>query len=127
MPLCLTAGAITATLAIHSFTLAWMHSVEKVRWEEDWRIEGQQLQIVAARIKGSGAGMEPRAGVTLHDGAWSYRPVVPAMERLLLAHSPYTSGYEFCSDGACQPLTGFLPGIEDSGIIILTPCAEPPD
>jgi hypothetical protein len=37
--LCLAAGAVTAVLAIESFTLSWIHSIEKIRWEEDWRIE----------------------------------------------------------------------------------------
>ncbi|MFZ4538493.1 DUF1850 domain-containing protein [Propionivibrio sp.] len=120
--LCLTSGAISAALVIQSFTLAWMHSVEKVRWEEDWRIESRQLQIVEARIKGSGAGMEPPEGAVLLDGAWHYRPAVAPMERLILAHSPYTTGYELCFQGDCQPLTHFLPGIEETGTIILAPC-----
>ena len=59
MSLCLAAGAITASLAIQAFTLAWAHSIEKIRWEEDWRVEENQLHLVEARIKGTGAGMEP--------------------------------------------------------------------
>jgi hypothetical protein len=38
-----------------------MHSVEKVEWQEDWRIIISKLKIVDARVKGSGAGMEPPA------------------------------------------------------------------
>lgn len=124
MSLCLSAGALSVALAIQSFTLAWMHSIEKVRWEEDWRIEGQQLQIVAARIKGSGAGMEPPPGAVLRNGFWHYRPAVAAMDRLILANSPYTPGYALCVDGDCKPLAGFLPGIEDTGTIVLAPCAR---
>ena len=48
MPLCLTASAVAAVLAVESFTLAWTHSIEKIRWEEDWRIEAGQLRIVEA-------------------------------------------------------------------------------
>ncbi|WP_301102598.1 DUF1850 domain-containing protein [Propionivibrio sp.] len=125
MALCLIAGAVSAVLAVNSFTLAWMHSIERVRWEEDWRVvDGRQLQIVAARIKGSGAGMEPPADAVLRDGAWHYRPPVAAMDSLTLAHSSYTQGYELCADGACQTLTDYLPGIAASGTIILTPCLE---
>jgi hypothetical protein len=40
MPLCLSAGLLSTTLAANAFTLAWTHSIEKVRWEEDWRIAG---------------------------------------------------------------------------------------
>jgi hypothetical protein len=124
MALCLTAGALSASLAIQFFTLAWMHSIEKLRWEEDWRVESGQLHLVAARIKGSGAGMEAPPGALLHDGFWHYRPAVAAMDRLTLAHSPYTSGYELCADGSCRPLTDLLPGIADSGTIVLAACGR---
>jgi hypothetical protein len=56
MPLCLSAGAATAALAVNAFTLAWMHSIEKTRWEEDWRIEGSLLRVVAASIRGQRRG-----------------------------------------------------------------------
>jgi hypothetical protein len=62
MSLCLAAGAAGAVLAVNGFTLAWMHSIEKIRWEEDWRIVGRELVITEARIRGTGAGMEPPAG-----------------------------------------------------------------
>jgi len=123
MSLCLAAGALSATLAVHSFTLAWMHSIEKVRWEEDWQIAGAQLQIVAARVKGFGAGMEPPEGAVLREGYFHYRPAVAAMASLTLAHSPHTRGYELCADGACRPLADFLPGIGTTATIVLTACA----
>ena len=124
MALCLTAGVVSAVLAINSFTLAWMHSIERVRWEEDWRVDAGQLQIVAARIKGSGAGMEPPDDAVLQGGAWHYRPRVAAMDRLTLAHSPYTAGYELCTDGACRLLADYLPGIGVSATIVLAACRD---
>ena len=124
MALCLATGAVSAVLAINSFTLAWMHSIERVRWEEDWRVDAGQLQIVAARIKGSGAGMEPPDDAVLQGGAWHYRPRVAAMDRLTLAHSPYTAGYELCTGGSCRLLADYLPGIEESATIVLAACAE---
>lgn len=122
--LCVAAGAVSAMLVVQSFTLAWMHSIEKVRWEEDWVIERNRLQPVAARIKGTGAGMEPPPDAVLRDGAWHYRPVVGAMERVNLAHSPYTSGYELCLSSGCRPLTDFLPGIAEVAVIELRACPE---
>jgi hypothetical protein len=122
MALCLAAGAVAASLAVQSFTLAWMHSIEKIRWEEDWRIEGGQLHIVAARIRGTGAGMEPPPDAVLRNSAWHYRPQVAAMDELTLAHSPYTAGYEFCREGECVPLADFLPGIADSTPVVLSGC-----
>ena len=62
MSLCLAAGAASAVLALNGFTLAWTHSIEKIHWEEDWRVEGRALVITEARIRGFGAGMEPPAG-----------------------------------------------------------------
>ena len=59
LALCLLAGAFAAQLEVTDFTLAWTHSVERVRWEEDWRVESKRLVLIESRIKGSGAGMEP--------------------------------------------------------------------
>ena len=122
MSLCLAAGAASAVLAIEGFTLAWMHSIEKIRWEEDWRIEGKTLVITEARIRGNGAGMEPPAGSVLKDGVWHYRPALPPQTALRLTHSPYTSGYELCVEGRCRPLADHLPGIDNNVVIELREC-----
>lgn len=122
MPLCIAAGAVTATLAVESFTLAWTHSIEKVRWEEDWRIEDKTLVIAEARIRGTGAGMEPPADALLKDSAWHYQPAIKPLAQVRLAHSPYTTGYELCVAGRCQPLADHLPGAENPATIVLEPC-----
>lgn len=123
MPLCLSAGALAATVAVHSFTLAWMHSIEKIRWEEDWRIAGDRLELVEARVRGSGAGMEPPAGAVLRGGAWHYRPAVAPLPVLVLTHSPHSAGYALCTDGECRPLAGLLPGLPDDAVLEIMPCA----
>jgi len=120
--LCLSSGALVTVLATQAFTLAWVHSIEKVRWEEDWQVAGGKLQIVEARIRGTGAGMETPEGAVLSDGAWHYRPQLAPLAKVTLAHSPYTAGYELCSDGRCRPLTDHLPGIAATGTIVLAPC-----
>src|SRR5438034_6177126 len=38
LSLCLASAGVVKTLSIAAFTLAWTHSVEKVDWQEDWRI-----------------------------------------------------------------------------------------
>jgi hypothetical protein len=109
-------------LAVNGFTLAWMHSIEKIRWEEDWRIENGTLIITEARIRGSGAGMEPPAGSTLKNGVWHYRPTLPPQKVLRLTHSPYTTGYELCSEDRCSPLADHLPEVDNNAVIELREC-----
>jgi len=122
MTLCLTAGAISVTLAVQAFTLAWTHSVEKIRWEEDWIIEGGRLLISEARVRGSGAGMEPPPEAIFHHGAWHYRPKLPPLRDVNLANSPFTSGYELCHADHCRPLSSYLPTTIEAGTITLKAC-----
>jgi len=114
-------------LAVDAFTLAWVHSIEKTRWEEDWLVEGRQLVVVAARLWGSGAGMEPPPDAVLHAGVWQYRPHLPPLSHLVLENSPYTAGYELCLQGRCRPLPEYLPSVPaeaKAAALFLAPCAE---
>jgi len=121
--LCLAAGKLLIAIPATSFTLAWTHSIEKTRWEEDWRIAGDHLVLDAARVDGSGAGMEPGDGAVLQDGTWHYRPTLPPQRVLAVRHSPYVAGYQLCIAGSCAPLASRLPGIEDNAVIEFTACA----
>jgi len=109
-------------LAINGFTLSWTHSIEKIRWEEDWRVVGSELVIDEARIRGSGAGMEPPAGSVLKNGVWHYRPVLPPQTVLRLSHSPHAGGYTLCTATLCEPLADRLPGIDNNAVIELRAC-----
>ncbi|MEW5889916.1 MAG: DUF1850 domain-containing protein [Pseudomonadota bacterium] len=120
---CLAAGAATVFLAVNGFTLAWQHSIEKIRWEEDYRVARGRLELVEARVHGSGAGMEPPAGARLDNGVWRYRPALAPLARLLLTHSPYAQGYELCLEGRCAPLAQRLPDPDNTQVIELRPCA----
>ncbi|WP_077036863.1 DUF1850 domain-containing protein [Pelomonas sp. KK5] len=124
MPLCLAAGTLAVALGWDQFTLAWTHSIEKIRWEEDYRVEAGALLLTEARIRGSGAGMEPPDGARLDaQGVWHYRPALPPLPALRLTQSPYTAGYELCHDGRCRPLADFMPGLQD-GVIVAAPCSS---
>lgn len=122
LSLCIASGKLLAVIPVASFTLAWTHSIEKTRWEEDWRIAADRLSISEARISGSGAGMEPGADAVLRDGVWHYQPATPPTARLHLAHSPYTAGYELCLADRCRPLASLLPGIDEIATIDLYAC-----
>jgi hypothetical protein len=107
--ICLAVAAVVrATLPTTEFTLAWTHSVEKVRWEEDYRVGGRLLVPVAARIRGSGAGMEPPPGATLRDGVWQYVPAISPRELLRLAISPFAADYQVCWDRRCVGLSDLV-------------------
>jgi hypothetical protein len=118
--LCIVAGAVAATVPTARFTLAWQHSVEKVLWEEDYRIAGGWLLATGARIRGSGAGMEPPDGSVLQAGVWHYRPAGRWLRELVLARSGFTPDYRLCFDGRCRPLSHWVP--VDAGSTSLRPC-----
>jgi hypothetical protein len=69
LSLCLASAGVVKMLSIAAFTLAWTHSIEKTAWQEDWRITRQGMELVHARIKGFGAGMEPPPDARLVGGA----------------------------------------------------------
>ncbi|MGH8487100.1 MAG: DUF1850 domain-containing protein, partial [Pseudomonas sp.] len=51
--LCLgLAGVVLSELPLTDFTLAWTHTIEKIRWEEDYRVTPLGLQLGEARVKG---------------------------------------------------------------------------
>lgn len=119
--LCIAASSLIVFLPLQTFTLAWTHSIEKIRWEEDWRVEAGRLQLVEARIRGSGAGMEPPAGAVLEKGVWRYTPQLAPLERLNLAHSNFTPGYELCTGGRCRPLAELV-GHAENGPLEIYAC-----
>lgn len=113
MSLCLLAGTLSVSLATSSLTLAWDHSVEHQAWEEDWRLEQGQLVLDAARVRGSGAGMEAGEGAVLKDGGWQWRPKVPRQPEIILRRSGATADYRICIEGECRPLSALLPAGAD--------------
>ena len=103
--LCVAAGTMVLSLAVTGFTLDWTHSVERVRWWERWQVGQDGLAPVAARLKGSGAGMEPPPDATFRDGAWWFTPQVPPQRQVLLGASGATGGaWQLCTDGTCHDL-----------------------
>ncbi len=126
MSLCLAAGALATSLMTGSLTLSWQHSIEKILWEEDWHLASQMLVIQEARVRGSGAGMEPPAGAQFRDGAWHYVPTLPPLPAVRLTHSPYVAPYTICVKQDCRPIGDWLKGLPAHAVVELIPCAHLP-
>jgi len=108
--LCLAAGALQVSLPVSSFTLRWQHSIEKTEWAEDYEVAGTWLHLSQARIRGSGAGMEPPPGSVLVNGVWHYRLADPWRRELLLARSEFVPDYELClGELGCRRMSHWLP------------------
>lgn len=125
MGLCLAAAAASVALPLETFTLAWTHSIEKVRWEEDYRITSDALVLTEARIRGSGAGMEPPEGAVLKEGVWHYRPSLPPLPRLRLARSGFVADYALCDGAACRSFGEIIGPPEQAPVVELFPCKLP--
>lgn len=131
--ICLSLAALPGDAAVfvpaEHFTLAWTHSIEKVRWEEDYRVRQQppaapHLQLSEARIQGSAAGMEPPEDARWRDGWYVYHPATLSPQALRLTRSGFAADYELCVDGRCRSLGSLLPS--DGGTTLLRPCTGTP-
>jgi hypothetical protein len=105
LSLCLASAGVVKTLSLVAFTLAWTHSVEKVEWQEDWRVTAAGLQLVEARVKGSGAGMEPPPEARLIKGWFQWQPARAPVPEVVLGNSGAAGEWLFCSDGRCRTLS----------------------
>ncbi|CAN5364825.1 hypothetical protein BH10PSE10_BH10PSE10_05060 [soil metagenome] len=108
MGLCLATAGVVKSLAVASFMLSWTHSVEKTEWQEDWRVTPQGLEIVEARVKGSGAGMEPPPDALLKDGWFRWKPKLSPLTEVALGNSGMAGEWRLCTDGKCQDLSVIL-------------------
>jgi hypothetical protein len=122
-------GSPAVFVSVTEFTLAWTHSIEKVRWEEDYAVRldplSQQpvLHAVQARVRGSAAGMEPPPDAVLRQGWYHYTPAIKTPPELRLTRSEFTPDYEVCLPGRCQPLSDWIGS--DGGVTLLKPCLKP--
>ncbi|HEX6136376.1 MAG TPA: DUF1850 domain-containing protein [Casimicrobiaceae bacterium] len=111
-----------ATLPASEFTLAWDHSVEKTRWEERYRIDGARLQLIEARIEGSGAGMDPPPDARMRDGWWIWQPTPAPLAALRLTLSPFTADYELCVRDRCRALRSVIADTHETTVVEMRAC-----
>lgn len=119
--LCLMAGAVVAPLLASEATLAWTHSVERIPWEEDWRATASGLELVEARVRGTGAGMEPPPEARFEGGAWRWRPSLPALPEVVMRRSGATADWRVCISGRCRPMGDLVP--EGADPVVLRACS----
>ncbi|WP_082755088.1 DUF1850 domain-containing protein [Variovorax sp. PAMC 28711] len=117
---CLAAGALHVAIPADHFTLRWQHSIEKVEWDEDYVVAGNWLMLSGARIRGSGAGMEPPPDAWLDHGVWHYTLADPWRKELVLARSDYSRDYALCFDGRCSSMGQWIP--TSAGTTVLSAC-----
>jgi hypothetical protein len=100
----IVAGVVHATLPATEFSLQWTHSVQKVRWEERYRVDGAALRLVEARAQGSGAGLEIPTDAQRRGDGWSWHPE-RRLDALTLAHSAFGGDYRLCAGDSCETLS----------------------
>ena len=124
--LCLgLAGVVWAHLPVSAFTLAWDHTIEKTRWEEDYLVTEHGLVLKEARIVGNGAGMEIPQGAQLEKGRWRYHPELPTLQQLNLGRTPEAGDYQVCLEDNCHPVSEWV-GPPDAGNPFIQLWACPP-
>ena len=125
MSLCLASAGVIKTLAVAAFTLAWTHSIEKVDWQEDWRVTPDGLQLVQARVKGSGAGMEPSPEARLVDGWFQWQPQRPLLRELFLGNSGAAGEWRLCRDARCETLSEIFGDPVGANVTSMSACEGP--
>lgn len=125
MSLCLASAGAVVALAVANFTLAWTHSVEKTGWQEDWRVTPAGLELVAARVQGSGAGMEPPPEARLIDGWFAWTPHLPPQPRLVLGNSGLAGEWRLCAGATCRTLSAILGHDVGPRTTVLSSCDRP--
>lgn len=120
MSLCLAAAGLMVQLGTTEITLRWTHSVQKTVWEEDWRQTPEGLQLAAARVMGSGAGMDPPPDARRDGDFWAWVPHVGPIPSLTLRRSGATDDWQICRHGQCTLLSHLLP--KEADPVRLEPC-----
>jgi hypothetical protein len=121
MSLCLAAPGVAVAIATSSFTLAWTHTIERTLWQERWRVESDRLVLVEARVKGSGAGMEPPPEARLLGGFYVWEPHAERRS-IELRRDPRAGDWRLCAAGRCADLGDWLRS--DADPVTLRPTDE---
>ena len=110
MQFCLLAAGALIHLHTAALTLAWTHSIEKIRWEEDYRATPAGIALTQDRIQGTGAGMEPPPDATFDGKWWRYHARIGPQPQVILRRSGMTvSDWQVCIKDKCRTMGSYLP------------------
>lgn len=118
--LCLLAAGATVRLGTVAMTLAWTHSIEKTRWEEDFRATPAGVVLDEDRIQGTGAGMEPPPNARFDGRWWRYKSNPAPMKNIVLRRSGATADWQVCIGGTCRQMADYVG--KDADPVTLTTC-----
>ncbi len=122
--LCLASAGTIKALSVAAFTLVWTHSIAKVDWQEDWRVTPAGLELVQARVKGTGPGMEPPPEARLVDGWFQWQPKRAPMREVVLGNSGAAGEWRLCHEGACRTLSEIIGHPIGANITTMSACEE---
>jgi hypothetical protein len=108
MEICLLAAGAAIRLGTVALTLTWIHSVEKTKWEEDWRATPAGLVLDEDRIQATGAGMEPPPDARFDGTWWRYKPALAPLPNVTLRRSGATADWNVCIAGRCRPMGDYV-------------------
>jgi hypothetical protein len=121
MEFCLLAAGATVRLGTMALTLAWTHSIEKIRWEEDYRATPAGVVLLEDRVQGTGAGMEPPPDAKFDGKWWRYNPHVAPLPQVILRRSGMTVGdWQVCISGTCKAMGDYLPDPKADPVTLTT-------
>jgi hypothetical protein len=122
LSLCIASAGVVKSLALAAFTLAWTHSVEKIEWQEDWRVGRDGLELAQARVKGSGAGMEPPPEARLVNTWFQWQPHRPPLQEVVLGNSGVAGEWRICGDRRCRTLSEIFGHAIGAAVITMRAC-----
>jgi len=122
LSVCFASAGVVKALSVAAFMLSWTHSVEKIEWQEDWVIAPQGLEVVAARVKGSGAGMEPPPEARLVNGWFQWTPKPLFLHQVALGNSGVAGEWRLCTHGSCRTLSDILGHPVGANVTIMSIC-----
>jgi hypothetical protein len=122
--LCLASAGMVKALSITTFTLVWTHSIEKTDWQEDWRVTPKGLVLTQARVKGSGAGMEPPPAARLINGWFQWRPEGGPKPQVVLANSGAAGEWRLCHGGNCKTLSEIFEHPIGANVTTMSACGN---